>query len=53
MTLSTWALAFLLHQATRAEGTTYQAPPCQQETLLFGMPIWQNDETTMEGQGRQ
>ena len=53
MALLTWALAIRSHQATRAEGTTPQAPPCQQETLLFSMPIWQNDEKTMEGQGRQ
>ena len=53
MALLTWAFAFRTHQATSADGTTSQAPPRQQETLLFGLPVWQNDETSLEGQGRQ
>ena len=53
MALSTWTPAFQLHQATCSEGTTSQVPPCQQETFLFSMSIWQNDKNTMEGQGRQ
>ena len=52
MALSTWAFAFRMHQATSMDGTTPQAPPCQQEALLFGLPIWQNDEKSLEGQGR-
>ena len=53
MALSTWAFAFRTHQATGADGTTSQASPCQHETFLFSMPVWQNDETTLEHQGRQ
>ena len=51
--LSTWAFAFQMHQATGTDGTTSQVPPCQKQTFLFGMPVWQNDEMTLEGQGRQ
>ena len=53
MALLTGAFAFRMHQAASMDGTTSQMPPRQQETLLFGLPLWQNDKTSLEGQGRQ
>ena len=34
-------------------GTTPQVTTRQQETILCRLPIWEDDETTLEGQGRQ
>ena len=34
-------------------GTTPQVTTRQQETILCRLPIWDDDEMTLEGQGRQ
>ena len=53
MALSTGAFVFRIHQATGAVRATSETSSHKQETLLFGMPVWQDDETSMEGQGRE
>ena len=40
-------------QAVSANGTAPQEAARLQEAFLCGLPIWQNDQETLEGQGRQ
>ena len=53
MALPSGAPSIRADQAVSMIGTTPQEDTHLQEALLCGLPIWKNDQETLEGQGRQ
>ena len=53
MALPSGASSLRADQAVSTIGATPQEATHLQEALLCGLPIWKNDQETLESQGRQ